>query len=458
MKTRNLLLVLFLFVNCTIASAQSGWGNFPTGGDRDINDIHFVNSNTGWAVGDSGIFKSTNGGINWTRQNFNYNGKNVVLNSVKFLNENTGFAAGGHWSGAYYFNYQYIYKTTNGGVNWFYTYSAGSVGTVITKIIPLDENNIFLALAGTYFDASTGGIYKSTNAGSNFSLSVTKGESNALCFINSNTGWASGYYMNDVMLKRGHLLKTTNGGTNWVEQYKDSMINATNIYSIQFLNQNTGFAIGSLYNNKSRFFKTTNGGDNWDTVTYNHSRGNSLFFINQSTGWIGGNSYPDTSSIAYTTNGGANWILQKKNYQATVKNIFFINNQTGWAAFNSSNILKTTTSGLTFIQPINTEIPASFSLGQNYPNPFNPVTNIEFQVPSLSFPNVSIGGYPLGHPFVKLVVYDLLGREVKTLVNEYKQAGTYQVSFNAEGLSSGIYFYKMTAGDFSETKKLVLIK
>ncbi len=59
---------------------------------------------------------------------------------------------------------------------------------------------------------------------------------------------------------------------------------------------------------------------------------------------------------------------------------------------------------------------------------------------------------------IKFVIYDILGRQVKTLVNEYKQAGTYQVNFNAEGLSSGIYFYKMTAGDFSETKKLVLVK
>jgi len=109
------------------------------------------------------------------------------------------------------------------------------------------------------------------------------------------------------------------------------------------------------------------------------------------------------------------------------------------------------------VKNISTEIPSSFSLGQNYPNPFNPVTNIQFQVP----PCHSCGGrgYPLGHPLVVIKVFDLLGKEVKTLVNEYKQPGTYQVSFNAEGLSSGVYFYSLIVDDlFISTKKFVLLK
>ncbi len=88
--------------------------------------------------------------------------------------------------------------------------------------------------------------------------------------------------------------------------------------------------------------------------------------------------------------------------------------------------------------------PEKYELGQNYPNPFNPVTNIQFQVPSLKF--------------VKLVVYDLLGREVKTLVNEIKSPGKYIVSFDASSLSSGVYFYKMTAGEFTNVKRMVLVK
>ena len=86
----------------------------------------------------------------------------------------------------------------------------------------------------------------------------------------------------------------------------------------------------------------------------------------------------------------------------------------------------------------------NFRIINTYPNPFNQSSIVNFKC--------SISGN------VSIVVYDLLGREVKTLVNEYKQPGTYQVSFNAEGLSSGIYFYKLIAGDFSETKKMILIR
>ena len=88
--------------------------------------------------------------------------------------------------------------------------------------------------------------------------------------------------------------------------------------------------------------------------------------------------------------------------------------------------------------------PVSFSLEQNYPNPFNPSTTIRYAIPN--------GG------LVTLKVYDILGREVATLVNEEKPAGTYQVSFDASSLSSGIYFYRLKSGEFEQTKKFVLMK
>ena len=90
------------------------------------------------------------------------------------------------------------------------------------------------------------------------------------------------------------------------------------------------------------------------------------------------------------------------------------------------------------------EIPQKYSLSQNYPNPFNPVTKISFAIPKYSF--------------VSLMIYDILGREIKNPVNEYVEPGNYTVDFNASEFSSGIYFYKLVAGDFSETKRMVLIK
>ena len=97
-------------------------------------------------------------------------------------------------------------------------------------------------------------------------------------------------------------------------------------------------------------------------------------------------------------------------------------------------------------EEINTKLPTEFVLNQNYPNPFNPSTIISFQLPATS--NVT------------LKVYDILGNEVATLVNEYKQAGAYNVEFGIKNveLSSGIYFYRLQVGDFVQTKKMILIK
>jgi hypothetical protein len=83
-------------------------------------------------------------------------------------------------------------------------------------------------------------------------------------------------------------------------------------------------------------------------------------------------------------------------------------------------------------------------LEQNYPNPFNPSTTIHFSVPSSEF--------------VTLKVFDVLGNEVATLVNEEQPAGNYEIEFSPAGLSSGIYFYKLHAGSFVETKKMILIR
>jgi len=86
----------------------------------------------------------------------------------------------------------------------------------------------------------------------------------------------------------------------------------------------------------------------------------------------------------------------------------------------------------------------NFDLNQNYPNPFNPTTSIKFQIPAKSY--------------VTLKVFGVLGNEVKTLLNEEKEAGNYNVKLNAEDLSSGVYFYRLEAGDFVQTRKMILLK
>ncbi len=96
------------------------------------------------------------------------------------------------------------------------------------------------------------------------------------------------------------------------------------------------------------------------------------------------------------------------------------------------------------IVPVGNIIPNTFSLNQNYPNPFNPSTSIKFSIPK--------GG------FVELKIYDILGREIMALVNDPFEAGTYEVTFEASKLASGVYFYTLVSGDFKDTKKMLLIK
>jgi hypothetical protein len=93
---------------------------------------------------------------------------------------------------------------------------------------------------------------------------------------------------------------------------------------------------------------------------------------------------------------------------------------------------------------VNFGLPTEFALEQNYPNPFNPTTTISYSIQELSF--------------VTLKIYDVLGSEVTTLANEDKPAGNFEVEFDATGLPSGTYFYRIQAGNFVETKKMVLMK
>jgi len=115
-------------------------------------------------------------------------------------------------------------------------------------------------------------------------------------------------------------------------------------------------------------------------------------------------------------------------------------NTAGWSEFSEVRTFNT------FITSVseNDLLPNVFTLGQNYPNPFNPATKIKYSIPELSF--------------VTIKVYDVLGSEVSLLINEEKSIGTYEITWSAEQLPSGVYFYKLQSGSFVETKKMVLIK
>jgi len=114
-----------------------------------------------------------------------------------------------------------------------------------------------------------------------------------------------------------------------------------------------------------------------------------------------------------------------------------------------------TNSGVTDIKSEGTS-PENFILYQNFPNPFNPSTKIKFTIPAS--PIRQLTDSPKERTFVELKIYDVLGNEIATLVNEEKQAGEYEVEFSGDGLSSGMYFYTLQAGNYSETKKMILLR
>ncbi len=184
-----------------------------------------------------------------------------------------------------------------------------------------------------------------------------------------------------------------------------------------------------------------NGGSNWIF----QSIGTEIWlravnFIDANNGTIiGGNK------ILKTTNGGLNWIEQNSGTTNALNSVFFIDSLNGWAVGEGGTILQTTNGGVSYIEEEKfDEVPIEFLLSQNYPNPFNPSTRIKYSVPQSS--NVVIK------------FFDVLGNEIETLVNEEKPTGTYEITWYAEQLPSGVYFYRIQAGKFLKTKKMVLMK
>ena len=278
---------------------------------------------------------------------------------------------------------------------------------------------------------SGGTILKTTDGGTNWipQTSDTTEWLNSVHFTNDTTGWAVGGNGFE-----GIILNTTDGGTNWNSQTGGTMLPLSSVY----FTDDTGWAVGV----GGTILNTTDEGTNWNFQTSGTTEDlYSVQFIDNNTGWAVGTN----GAILYTTNGGTNWNSQIGGTKEGLFSVHFNDNNTGWTVGDSGTILKTTNGGVSFVeeQEID-EIATNYSLTNNYPNPFNPSTKIKYSVPKSS--NVVIK------------VFDILGKEIETLVNEEKQTGTYEITWCAENLPSGIYFYRIQAGDFVETKKMILLK
>ncbi|GEM_PF-684447 len=380
-----------------------------------------VSPTVGWVAGATATVRKTiNGGNTWTDANPN---TGVITGDIYNI---TAVDANNAWvttSAAATF----IYRTTNGGTNWtqVFTQTGGFIdGMVFTTV-----NNGF-----AYGDPVGGrwSLWKTTNGGVTW-------DSTGLYVpqAGSEAGWNNSIKIKGTNIWFGtnnsRVYHSTNSGANWTF----GTTGDANSYSLQFNDVNNGLVGTGVMN------KTTNGGTTYTTLT---APG-----FNNVTGLAGANStyywFVRGDSLFATTNSGTNWSMSFADTKGLWGvDVTALNNGCGigWAVGDSGKIIRINVDTLVGIQPIGNGVPNIYRLAQNYPNPFNPNTKIAFDIPKAGI--------------VNMVVYDLLGRDVATLVNEFKQAGRYNVDFNALNLASGVYFYRITAGDFVETKKMLLIK
>jgi photosystem II stability/assembly factor-like uncharacterized protein len=364
------------------------------------------NGNYFFAGTEDWVYVSSNYGTTWTKPV-----DNIVQCYALLVNQNNLFASAS----------SIVCRSTNNGTNWQYY-------TPLTQQI-----NCFIFCGNNFFVGTQSGLILSTNNGVNWSSTGLSGKnvsSLAVSGINIYAGTdSSGVY------------SSSNNGTTWYQ----IGLNDKAVYSLNANGSN-------LFAGTKNFgiYYSSNYGLNWSQTSLVNNTVRSLI-SNNNVLFAG----TDSNGVYISTNNGQNWIKKNQGFPFVPKiNTLMISNSNIYAGTYGLSLWKRSLSEIIGIQNISKEIPKEFSLYQNYPNPFNPTTKIRFDIPALlSFPNVSIG-----NPVVALKVYDLLGREIQTLVNEKLNPGTYEVTFDGSNYASGIYFYRLTTYDFSETKKFVLMK
>lgn len=391
-----------------------------------------------------------------------------------------------------------VYRSTNNGVNWVKYSVAATSGQFEDKewitcdLIPASP--YFNSLYITWTRIGSGiRFVKSTNNGLNWTAPVNVGDNSA--GQGSNVAVGTNSYIYVVWGESGGVKfdKSTNGGTSFGVDYQLSNV-ATNakgsfpFICVDYSNRPSRGTVFAVFadnrggNDDVWFQKSTNAGLNWlaspvriNDVTTGHqykpiiqcdTNGNlAVIYYDERTGAGIVNSY-----FAYSVNGGNTWVNQRLSdtsfayisQGSEVRNGEYIgldiyNNKIipVWcddrAGTPNQEIYTANLSIPVSVANQNQNVPVDFTLMQNYPNPFNPSTTIEYYLPSSSF--------------VTLKIFDINGREVKTLVNKNMAAGRHQEVFNTSDFSSGVYFYTLTAGqsgsstgDFRDTKKMILLK
>lgn len=400
-------LTLFLLTVLQISTFSSVWYHQNSGTNVSLNALYFVNINTGYVAGNNGIIlKTTNKGLNWIALS---SGTQKNLYSVYFTNNDDGYAVGD----------SIILKTTNSGISW----EPYILNYPMKSVYFINNNTGYIA---SYY----GTVIKTTNAGHSWYPFIPYSryaDYTCVFFKDVNTGYVVGL--------SGRYVKTVDGGNSWVQM---PQFYPKNYFSIQFPSKTTGYLIGGWVT--SMILKSDDAGENFRYLI-DGMTGVRLFsasFIDTNNGIAVGR----LGYIVRTTDGGINWDQETSGTNSILYGVQFLNSETAYIVGDNGTIL--TTFKIIGINQISTKIPGNFSLEQNYPNPFNPATKIKFSIPQ--------------HGFVTIVLYNVMGEEIKYIVSQRMNPGIYETELNASELPSGTYFYTLNAGDFHQTRKMVLVK
>jgi len=439
---------------------------------------------TVWIGGGRGVlgsilYKTLDYGNNWTKIAFSYPFKDVF-----FLNDQQGYAGGGAHFG-HGGSRGNLWYTEDGGNSWsirsangvvrFCLFVNDSTGFIIHEFSGQESYELFrssdygytwepiLAQSGflwgiedMFFDDKSVGwsvgvygdtisyelsaaIFRTTDVGKTWEIEWMELNMGlySIHFINS-TGWAVG--------ENGLILKYTEQDQ-WQIQTKITELPLNDIF---FSDENHGWIAGGYLNEQdflSIILKTVDAGKNWSEKKWDKYLIKDLFFTDDSHGWAVGQDTNWTGILLETEDGGENWNPVIEDLSASLNALHF-NENVGWVVGDNGLVLRTD-NWTTWIDQSSGEIyPQKYQLYQNYPNPFNPATIIEYTVKT----------HLNASQHINLSIYNLLGQKVKTLVNKKQTAGNYQVTFDASGLASGIYYYQIRINNFIQTKKMIFIQ
>lgn len=409
-------------------------------------DIYRGNPDTIYAIGDS-IIRSTDRGRHWqTLEGRNWG---TDIGALKVDPTNSQILYLSKISVATLVsNDQFM--STDGGIHWKLLFGGTALPVAVIEIDPLDPKTVYVGAGPSY-------ISRTTDRGQTWTwLPYIPGTDHLTSLAIAPT--------NDSILYAGFVVggvfRSTDKGSTWTQMPFISPLQAGPVLSVDPRDANVVYAaiLGYDTTQQGGIFKSTDGGVTWIeknnglrkqdrevfTITINPRNPDDIF--------IGTGSSDSTVKWIFRTNdGGEHWFEFSDGFPHVgggVQTIAIdtLNNRMyagviSWIDTQGIYILDSLTTG---VNPVEHELPKQFFLVQNYPNPFNPTTSIGYSLSATQF--------------VSLKVYDLLGREVAALLDGRKTPGTYEVQWNAEGYPSGVYFYRLQAGNFIQTKRMILIR